>query len=109
MKSNQLTVAAAQMKFRAAIEENVSWINQAIQSAANAGADVVLFPECAVTGYNCDFTRVSPSQVEAALHAIASTARSAGCYVLVGCPTFNGRKRFNSLAVFDRHGRKVFC
>jgi predicted amidohydrolase len=29
--------------------------------------------------------------------------------VLVGCPTFAGRKRFNSLVVFDRRGRTVFC
>lgn len=109
MKTTRLLMAAAQMRFRSAIADNVAWITEVIRSSAKAGADLVLFPECAVTGYHCDFASVSPSQVEAALERISGAARAARCHVLVGCPTFAGRKRFNSLVVFDRHGRKVFC
>jgi len=109
MKSNRLVVAVAQMKFRAAIGDNVSWITGVIHSSARAGADAVLFPECAVTGYNCDFARILRSEIDVALQTIASEARAARCYVLVGSPTFSGRKRHNSLVVFDSHGRKVFC
>jgi predicted amidohydrolase len=109
MKKNRLAVAVAQMKFRAAIGENVSWIIDVIHSAAKARAEVILFPECAVTGYNCDFAKVSRSEIDPALQAIASEARAARCYVLVGSPTFSGRKRFNSLVAFDPRGRKVFC
>ena len=109
MKTTRLLIAAAQMQFRSAIAENVAWITEVIRSSVKAGADLVLFPECAVTGYHCDFASVSPSQVEAALERISGAARAARCHVLVGCPTFAGRKRFNSLVVFDRHGRKVFC
>jgi predicted amidohydrolase len=108
MKSTRLTIAVAQMKFRAAMSDNVSWLTQVIDSAARKGAQAILFPECAVTGYNCDFGRISRSKVGAALQAIASEARAAGCYVLVGCPTFQGRKMFNSLVVFDPRGREVF-
>ncbi len=107
-KPTRLVIAAAQMKFRAAIADNVSWMTEAIHSSAKAGADVILFPECAVTGYNCDFAAVSPAQVGAALRSIARAARAAGCHVLVGSPTFAGRRRFNSLVVFDRRGRMVF-
>jgi len=109
MKASRLLVAAVQMKFRAAIADNVSWIAEIIHSSAKSGAELVLFPECAVTGYNCDFATVSPSQVEAALLRIARAARAARCHVLVGSPTFRGRQRFNSLVVFDRTGRTVFC
>ncbi|HWV98476.1 MAG TPA: carbon-nitrogen hydrolase family protein [Candidatus Acidoferrum sp.] len=108
LKTNRLTVAVAQLKFRAAIGDNVSCITEVIHSSARAGADVVLFPECSVTGYNCDFAAVSPSEIGAALQAIASQARAAQSYVLVGCPTFNARKWFNSLVVFDPRGREVF-
>ena len=108
MKPTRLTIAVAQMKFRAAINDNVSWITQVIHSSAKQGAHAILFPECAVTGYNCDFTRIPRSEVGAALDTIASAARTEGCYVLVGSPTFNGRKRFNSLVVFDPQGREVF-
>ena len=97
------------MKFRTAIRENVSWITQVIHSSAKSGAEIVLFPECAVTGYNCDFRRVTSAEIRTALLAIASAARAARCHVLVGSPTFADRKRFNSLIVFDRRGREVFC
>lgn len=109
MKSNRLSVAVAQMKFRAGIGDNVSWITGVIRSSARAGADAVLFPECAVTGYNRDFARISRSEIDAALQAIAAEARAARCPVLVGSPTFTGRKRRNSLVVFDSSGREVFC
>lgn len=97
------------MKFRAAIGDNVSWITEVIHSSAKAGADVILFPECAVTGYNCDFARVSRAEIDSALRAIAAEARAARCHVLVGSPSFRQRRRFNSLVVFDSRGRTVFC
>ena len=76
MKSTRLTIAVAQMKFRAAIGDNLSWPTQVIHSSAKQGADAVLFPECAVTGYNCDFTRISRSELGAALQIIAFEARA---------------------------------
>lgn len=108
VKSNRLVVAAAQMKFRPTIAENVAWIRATIGAAADARADVVLFPECAVTGYNVDFTALHRSAIDDALDCIAQTARQAHCHVLVGSPTFTGRKRLNSLVVFNRQGREVF-
>ena len=108
MKASRLVVAAAQMKFRAAIADNVSWITEVIHTSANDGVEIILFPECAVTGYHRDFDAVSRSQTEAALQRIARAACAARCCVLVGCPAYAGRRRFNSLVVFDRRGRKVF-
>ena len=109
MRPPRLTIAAAQMRFRSKIADNVSWIRDAITSSAKAGAELVLFPECAVTGYNCDFATVTQTEVEEALQQIAQAARVADCHVLVGCPTFVRRKKFNSLVAFDRRGRRVFC
>jgi predicted amidohydrolase len=109
MKPTRLVIAAAQMKFRPAIADNIAWMVEVIDSSSKAGADVLLFPECAVTGYHRDFAAVSPSEVAAGLQRIARAARAARCYVLVGSPTFVGRKRFNSLVAFDRRGRSVFC
>ncbi len=109
MRTKRLTIAVAQMKFRAAMGGNVAWITQTIRSSTKAGAQAILFPECAVTGYNCDFARVSRSEIDAALQTIASEARAARCYVLVGSPTFTRRSRSNSLVVLNPHGRRVFC
>jgi predicted amidohydrolase len=108
MKTSRLVVAAVQMKFRASIGENVSRITEIIHSSAKAGVEAILFPECVVSGYNCDFTSISHAQVRLALEQIAYAARTAHCHVMVGCPTFAGGHRYNSLVVFDRRGRRVF-
>ena len=108
MTSRKLTLAAVQMKFRTAMADNVSRIERMIEKAAGASADVILFPECAVTGYNLEFNAVPEAELAAALAAISRAARMAGCWVLVGCPTSTGGKRFNSLVVLDRRGRERF-
>jgi len=108
MTPKRLVIAAGQMKFRAAIADNVAWITQTIEASAKAGVDAILFPECAVTGYNCDFAAISAVEVDEALKTIARAARVARCYALVGSPTFSKGKRFNSLLVFDRRGREIF-
>jgi omega-amidase len=105
---SSLTIAIAQMKFRPSIEENVAWIENVIHTSARGGADVVLFPECSVTGYNRDFSIMARSEITTALGAISTAARSAKCNVLVGSPTSSGQERFNSLLVFDRRGREIF-
>ena len=109
MPKRQLTIAAAQMKFRPGIAENVSWITRAIRSSARAGADVILFPECAITGYRCDFGKIARAEISAALQTVASEACASRIFVLVGSPTFAGPKRFNSLVVFNRQGQRIFC
>src|SRR5258708_3264595 len=57
MPAKVLQIAAAQFKFRRTVPENVELIRRIIAEAARAGSDVVLFPECALTGYNVDFHR----------------------------------------------------
>jgi predicted amidohydrolase len=108
MKPTRIVVSAAQMKFSPSITANVAWICRALEAAASRGADIVLFPECAVTGYNRDFSAVSKSEVEAALQEIRRRVPMAGCNVLLGCPTWQGRRRFNSLLVFNRQGKAIF-
>lgn len=107
-QKNLLTVAAVQMRFRPTVRENLAFIAQEIQRCGRAGADAVLFPECAVTGYNVDFEALDRKEVDQALTAIGRAAAQAGCHVLVGTPTYEGRRRYNSLVVWNRRGREVF-
>jgi predicted amidohydrolase len=96
------------MKFRPTIDQNVQQIVERIHAAARAGTDVILFPECAVTGYRRDFKGLTPGQVRLGCAVVAGAARAARCNVLVGSPTFRNGRWFNSLLVFDRRGRTVF-
>ena len=103
-----LRIAAAQIKFRRTLPENVELIGRLISQAARRGSDAVLFPECALTGYNADFDRIAQSDIEAGLKVVADVARTHRCNVLIGSPTFVRGRRFNSLIVFDRRGRETF-
>jgi predicted amidohydrolase len=108
MKPTKLRVAAVQMKFRPTIRENVETIVELIRSAGREGADAVLFPECAVTGYRREFKGLKPERVAEGCATVARAAREASCHVLVGSPTFRNGRWFNSLLVFDRRGRMTF-
>ncbi|MBL9172126.1 MAG: carbon-nitrogen hydrolase family protein [Verrucomicrobiales bacterium] len=104
-KPKRLRVAAVQMIFAGSIEGNLEKIRRATLQAAEAGADAVLFPECATTGYACDFGALRPDTIRQALRSVAAIAASQGINLLVGSPIFAGQKLFNALAVFDRRGR----
>jgi predicted amidohydrolase len=108
MPAKVLQIAAAQLKFLRTLPENVSLIGKLIARAARSGNDAILFPECALTGYNVDFERITRGEIEDGLNAVADAARTARCNVLIGSPTFDRGRRFNSLLVFDRQGRERF-
>jgi len=108
MPAKVLQIAAAQLKFRRTLPENVELIGRFIAQAARAGGDLVLFPECALTGYNVDFHRLARGQVQSGLNAVADAARAHRCHVLIGSPTWARGRWFNSLIVFDRQGRERF-
>ena len=96
------------MKFRAAIAENLESISSSIAKGALAKCDVVLFPECALTGYNIDFSKLNPVAIEVAIQAVAQLARQHRINVILGSPRFQKRKIFNSLIVIDRRGLEIF-
>src|SRR5687767_2941688 len=108
MPAKILQIATAQLKFRWTMLENVEVIRRFIAKASRAGSDVVLFPECALTGYNVDFHKTTRGEVENGLKAVSDAARAHRCHVLLGSPTFSQGHRFNSLVVFDRQGRERF-
>ena len=103
-----LRIAAVQMKFRPTIAGNVGHIVDRIAAAAGAGADVILFPECAVSGYRREFAGLDAAAVDDGIAAVAQAAREARCNVLLGSPARSLGKWFNSLLVFDRRGRETF-
>ena len=108
MPAKVLQIAAAQLKFRRTLPENVELIVRFIAEAARSGSDVVLFPECALTGYNVDFHRLARGEVEKGLKVVADAARERRCHVLMGSPTWARGGWFNSLLVFDRQGCERF-
>lgn len=103
----QLRVAAVQMIFADTIAGNLEKIERAAVKAAAGHADAVLFPECATTGYACDFGTLKPATLHQVLQSIAAIAARLRINLLIGSPIFAGRRLYNALVVFDRRGRLV--
>ena len=95
------------MVFAPTIEGNLARMEDAASRAAASGADALLFPECATTGYSVDFATLAKPAVNGALDAVAAMAARHRVQVLAGSPVFMGRRLLNALVVFDRSGRLV--
>jgi len=106
---DQLRVAAVQMKFAPTIDGSLAKIQRLLGEAARGGADAVLLPECATTGYGYDFSRLAPAEVRAALVVVGAMAAEFRMNVLVGSPVFRRGKLYNCLVVFDRQGAVTHC
>lgn len=95
------------MVFAPTIEGNLARMEHAVGRAAAAGADAILFPECATTGYAMDFATLEKAAAKDALVALAAMAARHRVHVLAGSPVFMGRRLLNALVVFDGTGRLV--
>jgi len=83
-----LRLALAQIDARVGdIEGNTAKIAEGIERAREAGAELVLFPELAVTGYPPEDLLLKEHFLLAAAEAVADLARDAhGIVALVGFP-----------------------
>ena len=75
------------MKFAPTIAGNLAKIEAALRRAVRRGADAVLFPECATTGYSCAFEPFEPAELAAARAQAGTLAARLHLNVLVGSPT----------------------
>lgn len=105
----RLRVAAAQMKFAPKIEKNLAAMERLLAEAARRRAEVILFPECATTGYACDFSALRPDEIRDALTGVGQLAARFGISVLAGSPVFGRGKLYNALVVYNRLGKVVHC
>jgi predicted amidohydrolase len=96
------------MRFAPNLAGNLARIEKALQKAAKQGADVVLFPECATTGYRCNFHSLPRNDLQVALAEVGAFAAQHRINVLMGTPVFQGPALSNGLVVFDRAGQVTY-
>ncbi|MFN2470408.1 MAG: NAD+ synthase [Gaiellaceae bacterium] len=92
------------------LDGNRALILERVEEARAAGADVVLFPELAVTGYPPEDLLLRPGFVRAAEHSLEEVARACrGIIALVGTPHFD-RDLYNACAVcVGGEVRALYC
>lgn len=106
--TNSLKVAAVQLRSSRDLADNLSRITNSIHDCARQGARVVVFPECALTGYFEDVvTNLSAARISGAVEQVAEACRQAGVYGIVGTAWREGEKLFNSALIIAPTGKVI--
>ena len=109
MREGSMKVAAVQMDIAISEKQkNLAKILALLESAAVAGAKIVVFPECALTGY-CFASKEEAEAVAEPIPGPASeelhrAANSLDCTVVVGMLERDGERIFNAAVVVTPQG-----
>jgi len=107
-RDTHLTVAAAQVITGKDVSNSTNLVLEMIDRAAEAGVDIVGFPEGALFGYTGDarfWRTVSPQKFAAAERRIGRRCARRRIAAVVGSAHRVDGKWLNSLAVFDKDGQ----
>lgn len=105
-----MRTAQCQTRVCADPEKNLQQAEEAIRSAAAAGADVVMFGEMFTCPYESGaFPRYAEEEGGTAWRALSRMAEEAGVYLVAGSVPERDRERkiYNTAYVFDRSGRQI--
>jgi predicted amidohydrolase len=101
----EIKIAAAQIPCSRDMNENVRRIRAEIVRAAEQKADIVVFPELAVTGSRAEDIRAATrAALDDALGEICAEAKLRAIYVIVGMPVFDSDARYNGAVVIGDDG-----
>ena len=104
-----MRIAAAQMDVKICEKErNLTKILESLETAARAGAGIVVFPECALSGYCLNSREEAWPEAETvpgpSTERIAAAAGKLGCTAVVGLLERDGDQIYNAAAVITPHG-----
>ena len=120
-ESGRIRIASCQFPVSADIMENLSWIEQQMTQAKLSRADVVHFPECALSGYpGSDMETLEDFDwkgLREATDSVLDLAKTFGTWVILGSlhPLSEGNKPHNCLYLISPEGEirdrydKRFC
>ncbi len=104
----ELKVATVQMRSSFDVGANKAKILRSLESLADQGVQVAVFPECALTGYSTDKSfRVAAEAVGEAEREIAAVCARRKIAAIVGTVYEAGGKVFNAALVVNSKGETV--
>lgn len=120
-RHHRLKIAASQFPVTSHITENAGWIKKQMRQAKILGAELVQFPECALSGYGGadikDFADYDWTLLEAETRSVLELAKTLRLWVLLGSShrLSGDHKPHNSLYLVNPEGKiidrydKRFC
>ena len=104
----RLHVAAVQFSPNSSVKENAQIIIQYLDQCAKQGIRVVVFQECATTGYDkTAIANATQKQLDRAEAEIAHACEEFNIYAVVGTPYEKDGARFNTAVVFGPEGELI--
>ena len=103
-----LTVGIAQTHNSTDIEANFSSIESLLARFEASSADVILFPECALSGFSAKIRECSPTVLEPFLDRVGLWSSRTGIDLLLPTAVAVDQKVFNSGYYFSRGQRRPF-
>jgi N-carbamoylputrescine amidase len=107
---SEVTVAALQLAFSDAVEENIAAVTELVREAAAKGAKLILPPELFEGHYFCrtqdegHFTRALPAGEHPVVQAMQKLAAELQVYLPTSFFEADGHHHYNSLAMIDDRG-----
>lgn len=102
----QLKLAAAQMACSQRMDDNLARIEAMVRAAKEQAADIVVFPELAVTGARAEeIAAATQEDLERALDRLQQAARRSQVHLVCGLPWLEDGKRSNAAVVIDPAGK----
>jgi N-carbamoylputrescine amidase len=107
---SEVTVAALQLAFSDAVEENIAAVTELVREAAAKGAKLILPPELFEGHYFCrtqdegHFTRALPAGEHPVVQAMQKLAAELKVYIPTSFFEADGHHHYNSLAMIDDRG-----
>jgi predicted amidohydrolase len=105
----QLRVAAVQMRSSRSLSANMASAVRRLEQCARDGVRVVVFPECALTGYfdNAYMKGLSAADLDRVERQLVDACRKNRIYAIAGMAYRQGDKLYDSAVVVDPAGRVV--
>ena len=105
-----LKVAAVQFRSTDVLSENVKRICEFIKKCSKDGERVVVFPECAVSGYKTHkewVNKFTPEMLKNAEEEIQAACKEAKVYSIIGIPWFTGTEVWDAALVINPDGEII--
>lgn len=106
-----MKLGAYQFAVTGSLQNNLDKIKNAISQAASQKVELLIFPECALTGYpphdipSAD--RIHEDEVNSAIEDLQKMAAGNNMYIVIGTITICKGQYYNSALVLQPHGNRI--
>jgi len=106
--TNKLKIAISQFPVSTQISKNKKYILKQMTMASNGGADIIHFPETALSGYEADMYNITWKELNEALNEVKQFANKLNLYVILGLHhKASQQKPYNCLYVISSNGQII--